>query len=71
LAWQSLISLALKNKDKKECYQDSVALNKVCCFGLTEAEYGSDASSLKTTAKKVEGGYVLNGNKRWIGHNIR
>jgi len=37
-------------------------------WGLTETEYGSDASSLKTTAKKVEGGYILNGNKRWIGN---
>ena len=37
-------------------------------FGLTEAEYGSDATSLKTSAKKVEGGYIINGNKRWIGN---
>lgn len=37
-------------------------------FGLTEPEYGSDASGLKTTAKKVEGGYLLNGKKRWIGN---
>ena len=37
-------------------------------FGLTEAEYGSDATSLKKSAKKVEGGYIINGNKRWIGN---
>ena len=37
-------------------------------FGLTEPEYGSDATSLKTSAKKVEGGYIINGNKRWIGN---
>jgi len=42
--------------------------NKSICFGLTEPEYGSDATSLKTTAKKVEGGYVINGSKRWIGN---
>lgn len=47
---------------------DCVALKKVCCFGLSEKDYGSDATSLKTTAKKVEGGYVINGNKRWIGN---
>jgi alkylation response protein AidB-like acyl-CoA dehydrogenase len=47
---------------------ECIKLNKVCCFGLTEKEYGSDATSLKTTAKKVEGGYLLNGNKRWIGN---
>jgi alkylation response protein AidB-like acyl-CoA dehydrogenase len=47
---------------------DCIALKKICSFGLTEANYGSDAASLKTTAKKVEGGYVLNGEKRWIGN---
>lgn len=34
--------------------------------GLTEAEAGSDIFSMKTTAKKVDGGYVLNGTKRFI-----
>ncbi|CDW83571.1 acyl-dehydrogenase [Stylonychia lemnae] len=47
---------------------DCLKLKKIMCFGLTEPEYGSDASSLKTTAKKVEGGYLLNGLKRWIGN---
>lgn len=37
-------------------------------WGLTEREYGSDASSIKTSSKKVEGGYIINGNKRWIGN---
>jgi alkylation response protein AidB-like acyl-CoA dehydrogenase len=32
---------------------DGIALKKILSFGLTEAEYGSDATSLKTTAKKV------------------
>ena len=36
------------------------------CFGLTESEAGSDPSSMKTTAKKVDGGYKLNGSKSWI-----
>jgi acyl-CoA oxidase len=35
---------------------------------LTEPDYGSDATSLKTSAKKVPGGYLLNGKKRWIGN---
>jgi alkylation response protein AidB-like acyl-CoA dehydrogenase len=43
-------------------------LKKFICFGLTEPDYGSDATSLKTTAKKVEGGYSITGNKRWIGN---
>ncbi len=36
------------------------------CFGLTEAEGGSDPASMRTTARKADGGYVLNGAKYWI-----
>lgn len=35
-------------------------------FCLSESHSGSDAASLKTTAKKVDGGYILNGSKMWI-----
>ena len=36
------------------------------CFGLTEAEGGSDPASMRTRAEKVSGGYRLNGSKYWI-----
>ena len=36
------------------------------CFCLTEPDSGSDPASMKTTAKKVSGGWVLNGSKMWI-----
>jgi len=35
-------------------------------FGLTEPDSGSNPRSMKTTAKKVAGGYILNGTKMWI-----
>jgi glutaryl-CoA dehydrogenase len=38
----------------------------VGCFGLTEAEGGSDPASMRAVAKPVDGGYVLNGSKYWI-----
>ena len=38
----------------------------VGCFGLTESEGGSDPASMRTTARRAEGGYVLNGAKYWI-----
>ena len=47
---------------------EAIPLKKVLAWGLTEAEHGSDASGLETKADKVEGGYLLNGNKRWIGN---
>lgn len=36
------------------------------CFGLTEPDAGSDPIHMKTTAKKVAGGWRLNGSKLWI-----
>ena len=36
------------------------------CFGLTEPDHGSDAGSMVTNAKKVDGGWILNGTKMWI-----
>ena len=38
----------------------------VGCFGLTEPDGGSDPASMRTRAKSVDGGYVLNGSKTWI-----
>ncbi|MEI6611890.1 MAG: acyl-CoA dehydrogenase [Betaproteobacteria bacterium] len=38
------------------------------CFGLTEPDHGSDPSGMRTRAKKVPGGYILNGTKTWITH---
>lgn len=35
-------------------------------FCLTEPGAGSDASSIKTSAKKTEGGYIINGSKLFI-----
>ncbi len=39
---------------------------KIGCFGLTEPDYGSNPAGMITRAKKVDGGYVLNGAKMWI-----
>ncbi len=38
----------------------------VGCFGLTEPNHGSDPASMETKAKKVDGGFILHGNKMWI-----
>jgi acyl-CoA oxidase len=43
-------------------------LKKIACFGLTEPDNGSDATNMQTTARKVEGGYIINGRKRWPGN---
>ncbi len=38
----------------------------VGCFGLTEADAGSDPAAMKTRAKRTRNGFVLNGSKMWI-----
>ncbi|GMY25517.1 acyl-coenzyme A oxidase 4, peroxisomal [Fagus crenata] len=55
---------------QKQNYLPSLAqLNTVACWALTEPDNGSDASGLKTTATKVEGGWIIEGQKRWIGNS--
>jgi len=39
------------------------------CFGLTEPDHGSDPGSMVARAKKVDGGYLLNGTKTWISNS--
>jgi len=52
---------------QKEHYLPEMAKgNLIGCFGLTEPDAGSDPGSMKSTAKKVTGGYMLNGSKTWI-----
>ena len=38
----------------------------VGCFGLTEPDAGSDPASMRTRAKAVDGGFIVNGSKTWI-----
>lgn len=52
---------------QKEKYLPKLATGEyVGCFGLTEPDAGSDPASMKTRAKKVDGGYQLKGTKMWI-----
>lgn len=40
--------------------------NIIGCFGLTEADSGSDPAAMRTIAEKTAGGWLLNGGKMWI-----
>ncbi len=53
-------------EQKTKWLPELAAGNKVGCFGLTEPDYGSNPGGMITTAKKVDGGYILNGAKMWI-----
>ena len=55
------------SEDQKNYYLPSMAKGDLIgCFGLTESDAGSDPGSMKTNAKKTDGGYILNGSKSWI-----
>jgi len=51
---------------RKKYLPDIAAGKKLVAFGLTEANAGSDASGIQTTAKLDGNEYVLNGTKQWI-----
>ena len=52
---------------QKEKFLPKMATGELIgCFGLTEPDSGSDPSSMRTRAQRVDGGYVLNGAKMWI-----
>lgn len=64
----AVVDMLGSEEQRAKILPDAIALRKIMSFGLTEPDYGSDATSLKTSAKKVPGGYILNGQKRWIGN---
>jgi glutaryl-CoA dehydrogenase len=55
------------SEEQKRKYLPGMATGDVIgCFGLTEPDYGSNPSGMITTAKRADGGWVLNGAKMWI-----
>jgi len=58
---------AYGTEEQRQHYLPKLASGEMIgCFGLTEPDHGSDPGSMVTRAKKVDGGYVLNGSKNWI-----
>ncbi|MDE0723864.1 MAG: acyl-CoA dehydrogenase [Alphaproteobacteria bacterium] len=54
-------------EEQKQKYLPKLASGEfIGCFGLTEPDAGSDPASMRSNAKKVDGGYILNGEKTWI-----
>jgi alkylation response protein AidB-like acyl-CoA dehydrogenase len=70
LAVQELGSLGLKlagSQEQKERYLPRLASGEwLCAYALTEAGSGSDSAAMRTTARRDDGEYVLDGSKRFI-----
>ena len=61
---------AYGSDEQRQKYLPKLASGEfIGCFGLTEPDAGSDPGGMKTTAKKTDGGYVLNGSKMWISNS--
>ena len=56
------------SEEQKEEWLPKMAKGEaIGCFGLTEPEAGSDPASMKTFARKDDSGWIIDGEKRWIG----
>ena len=59
--------LLFGSEEQKQKYLTPIASGeKLAAFGVTEANAGSDAGGIQTTAKRDGDHYVLNGTKQWI-----
>ena len=61
---------AYGSEQQREKYLPKLAGGEwIGCFGLTEPDHGSDPGGMITNARKVDGGYLLNGAKMWISNS--
>ena len=63
------LRLGKKPKELSEKYvPQCIAGEKLFAFALSEPDYGSDASGIKTRAVKKDGGYLINGTKASVSY---
>ena len=53
-------------EQKQEWLPQMASGDAIGCFGLTEADHGSNPAGMITTAKKDGGDWIINGSKMWI-----
>ena len=59
------------NEDKKQKYLTKLASGKLLgAFSLSEPQSGSDASNMRTFAKREGDNYIINGTKNWVTNGI-
>lgn len=62
------ISFYASEEQKKKYLPPIATGEKLCAFGLTEAQAGSDAANIQTTARREGDHYILNGVKQFISN---
>ncbi len=58
-------------EQKQRWLVPGIAGEKIGALGITEPEAGSDVAGISTTAKRVDGGYVVSGSKTFITNGVR
>lgn len=53
-------------EQRQRFFQPALSGEKIAGFGLSEPDGGSNVRAMKTTARRVDGGWVLNGSKLYI-----
>ena len=56
---------------RREFLAPAIAGEHVTCIGVSEPGAGSDVASIRTTARKDGGDYVINGAKMWITNSLQ
>jgi citronellyl-CoA dehydrogenase len=56
---------------RREWLVPSIAGDLVGCLGVSEAGGGSDVAAVKTSARAMEGDYIVNGSKMWITNGLQ
>jgi len=56
---------------KQRFLEPAIRGERIAALGITEPDAGSDVASIKTHAKKVDGGYRVNGSKTFITNGVR
>jgi len=58
-------------EQRKRYLVPALAGEKIFCLGISEPDAGSDVAAIKTTAKRVDGGFIVNGRKTFITNGRR
>ena len=56
---------------RQEFLAPAISGDRVASIGVSEPHAGSDVAAIKTTARKKNGDYVINGTKMWITHSTQ
>ena len=68
----SYLLMKFGTDEQKQRYLPQMATGEIRgAFSLSEPEVGSDVQGIKSTAKEVDGGWEINGQKMWVTNGLR